>query len=260
MNSGTEVPDRRYGPAVPQVAQRVDDSVARAVATGLADLLARVYDRLAPLAQTTRTALEHGGPRRSSLAPVEPLVRQLLGATDAPVAGAGFVAEPGLLEDASHWLEWWTAGEDRVATRLEVEPETALEYARQPWLTVPRATGRRHLTGPYVDYVCTDEYSLTLSVPVTVHGAFAGIVGADVFVRHVEAATARDLDRVGERVALVNASGRVLAGTGDLLTGALVRTVPVAALFADGADVVASDGAVLYRCAPDLPLGLLVLA
>ncbi|TFD48627.1 hypothetical protein E3T46_14390 [Cryobacterium sp. Hh11] len=28
------------------------------------------------------------------------------------------------------------------------------------------AAGRRHVTGPYVDYLCTDEYTLTLTLPV----------------------------------------------------------------------------------------------
>ena len=35
------------------------------------------------------------------------------------------------------------------------------------------APAARHLTGPYVDYVCTDDYTVTITTPVTVGGTAA---------------------------------------------------------------------------------------
>ena len=40
-------------------------------------------------------------------------------------------------------------------------------------------TGTRHLTGPYVDYVCTDDYTITVTTPVRVDGEMVGVVGTD---------------------------------------------------------------------------------
>ncbi len=36
--------------------------------------------------------------------------------------------------------------------------------------TDPERTGTRHLTGPYVDYLCTDDYTVTVTTPVTLDG------------------------------------------------------------------------------------------
>lgn len=56
-----------------------------------------------------------------------------------------------------------------------------------PW-TLGYKSGHRAAAGPYVDYLCTDEYSLTLSAPVELAGRFVGVAAADVHLRHFEAA------------------------------------------------------------------------
>lgn len=40
------------------------------------------------------------------------------------------------------------------------------DYTALPWFVVPRETGGRRVTGPYVDWVCTEEYTLTFTVPL----------------------------------------------------------------------------------------------
>ena len=43
------------------------------------------------------------------------------------------------------------------------------------------------VTGPYVDYLCTDDYTLTFTGPVCrPDGGFAGVAGVDVRVAAVE--------------------------------------------------------------------------
>ena len=39
-------------------------------------------------------------------------------------------------------------------------------------------TGERAITGPYVDYLCTDQYTLTFTAPLVVDGRFLGVAGA----------------------------------------------------------------------------------
>lgn len=205
-------------------------------------------------------------PTRRGLAPLRPLCERLLTAPDRLLVGAGFVAAPGVLQDAPYWLEWWTvpgvgdAPETPRQLEVVVDPsaEDFRDYTALPWFAVPRGTGERHVTGPYVDYLCTDEYTLTFTVPVESGGRFAGVVGADVYVRHVEMRTLAQIDALPGSVTLVNAQGRVLVSNdGSLDSGSLVRDVPVARLWAEGGQALRHGRTTLYRCG-NLPFGLLV--
>jgi len=187
---------------------------------------------------------------RRELKTLEFPVRRALASPGDAIVGAGFVASPDALTDAGHWLEWWAVDEDRTqATRLVFETDPAAvafrDYTQLPWFAVPKATGGRHITGPYVDYLCTDEYTLTFTVPVRTGAAaaFAGVVGADVHVRHLERLLLPRLRAQPAATALVNAEGRIVVGaTAGLVTGALLRDVHYRST--------------LYRC-PDLPLGVI---
>ena len=176
------------------------------------------------------------------------------------VVGAGFVAASGVLRDVPFWLEWWTAAGppsrrriQRLAVQVDPSADDFRDYTALPWFRAPERTGQRHVTGPYVDYLCTDEYTLTFTAPVQRAGRFLGVVGADVEVRWVEDQLSDLLRATGLPVTVVNASGRVLTSTfGSLTTGDLVREVP--AWWPGGED---TPGGRLLRCG-DLPLGLLV--
>lgn len=236
-----------------------------AVAGSVAATGESVFADLERLRATTAAALETD-PTRRGLCGLQPLCEGLLTGTDRLLVGAGYVAAPDVLTDAPYWLEWWTSSEDadgaRGPQRLDVVVDPAAEdfrdYTTLPWFAVPRSTGARHVTGPYVDYLCTDEYTLTFTVPVEAQGRFAGVVGADVYVRHVEMRTMAEIDALPGTVTLVNAQGRVLVSNdGSLDSGSLVRDVPVAELWGVGTAVAHRQGATLYRCG-SLPLGLLV--
>jgi hypothetical protein len=172
----------------------------------------------------------------------------------------GFVAAPGTMRDVPHWLEWWTAdgpASHRRIRRLVVQVDPTADdfrdYTTLPWFRVPERTGERHVTGPYVDYLCTDEYTLTFTAPAFLRGRFLGVVGADVVVRWVEDQLDDLLLRCPVPTTVVNASGRVLTSTVESLTaGDLVREVP--ALWGAAPD---PSGRRLVRC-ERLPFGLLV--
>ena len=78
-----------------------------------------------------------------------------------------------------------------AAPELDAEEESFYDYTVLPWFTVPRETGRRHVTGPYVDWLCTQEYTLTFTVPVFgTHPergrCHLGVVGADIVAGWLE--------------------------------------------------------------------------
>lgn len=150
--------------------------------------------------------------------------------------GAGFVAAPGLIEDAPWHLAWWLGdlntfglGSDTPSIRrLDAVEDPAAEsfrdYTTLEWWRVPSETGRRHITGPYVDYLCTDEYTLTLTEPVNRGPERIGVVGADLYVEDLENVLLPDLRAIGRPTTLVNAHSRVVVSTDvHLPTGALLR-------------------------------------
>ncbi|WP_394553558.1 hypothetical protein ACDF64_04110 [Agromyces sp. MMS24-JH15] len=155
---------------------------------------------------------------------VESLVRPELGRIDGLVTGAGFVADPGYLPDAPWHLAWWLgaantfgAGAGSGVRRLDAvsdpDSEQFRDYTTLEWWRVPARTGRRHLTGPYVDYLCTDDYTVTITTPVTVGGELVGLVGTDVYVARLEQVLLPVLRGSGHPCSLVNASTRVVAST-----------------------------------------------
>jgi hypothetical protein len=165
------------------------------------------------------------------------------------VVGLGFVAAPGLLTDVPAWLEWWQLRPDGGVQPLllDLDPATSAysDYTHWDWYALPRGSGRREISGPYVDYLCTDEYSLTLAAPVhSPDGSFAGVAAADVYLRHFEAVAVPALRALGRPAFLVNPRGRVVASTtAARLAGDLVRNL-------DGLDV--------HACG-EIPLRLVTL-
>ena len=137
-------------------------------------------------------------------------------AADGLITGSGFVAAPGLLSDAQWHLAWWLggmAGIRRLATIDDPSNEQFRDYTTLEWWRFPARTGARHLTGPYVDYVCTDDYTVTITTPVVVGAQLLGVVGMDVLVDRLERELLPLLRASGLPIAIVNASGRIVTAT-----------------------------------------------
>lgn len=242
---------------------RVAVDTSQALVEAAAAVTARleeVFEAIDPLRAAVEERLMAGpGVVASAALGIEPLAHDVLADAGGLATGAGFVSGDRVLRDRATWLEWWTVdapgGEPaRVSPELAPDGTPTYDYSATPWMVVPRETGRRHVTGPYVDYFCTTEYALTFTVPVSAGGTFGGVAGVDVPVAELERAVAPVLDAVGAPVALVNAGGRVVTSVDfGLLTGDLVRDTAFADLWAGG-------GTSLVRCGGDLPLGLLTRA
>lgn len=168
---------------------------------------------------------------------VEELVVPELSAPNALIIGAGLVASPGFITDAAWHLAWWlghantfgvVGSADPALRRLETEEDPNSErfrdYTTLEWWRVPASTGRPHITGPYVDYLCTDDYTLTLTMPVTFGGTMIGVAGADLYVNDIERTLLPPVRAIGGTATLVNASSRVVVSTDPHRpTGSILR-------------------------------------
>lgn len=157
------------------------------------------------------------------------------------ITGAGFVAAPGYLADTAWHLAWWLSGANtfrpapdgglrQLETVEDPDSEQFRDYTTLEWWRVPARTGARHLTGPYVDYLCTDDYTVTITTPVRVaapgsdEAQMVGLVGTDLYVARLEQVLLPVLRASGRACTLVNASGRIVVSTDSRrATGALLR-------------------------------------
>ncbi len=166
-----------------------------------------------------------------SAASLDPAVERLVlpALENRLVTGAGFVAAPGLLADAQWHLAWWLADAAasvprRLTTVDDPSNDQFRDYTALEWWRVPVRTRARHLTGPYVDYVCTDDYTITITTPVMDGDEVLGVVGIDCLVDRLEREL-RPLLLTHGGAALVNASSRVVTATDARLeTGSILRT------------------------------------
>ena len=154
----------------------------------------------------------------------------------AIVIGAGFVAAPKFLSDTDWHLAWWLGksntfgvggaepGIRRLETVEDESDEAFRDYTNLEWWRVPERTGAPHITGPYVDYLCTDDYTLTLTTPARHNGAMVGVVGADLYVTDIERMLLPWVRAIGQKATIVNAAGRVVVSTDPhRATGSLLR-------------------------------------
>ncbi len=166
----------------------------------------------------------------------ETLVVPGLSLDDALIIGAGYVATPGFLIDSEWHLAWWLGhsntfgigSADPSIRRLEAEEDPASEsfrdYTALEWWRVPAATLARHITGPYVDYLCTDDYTLTLTMPATHKGSMIGVVGADLYVNDIERTLLPHVRAIGRPATVINSSRRVVVSTDPhRATGSILR-------------------------------------
>jgi hypothetical protein len=147
------------------------------------------------------------------------------------LVGAGFIADGSSRRepDDVHFA-WWLGplsanpvlGRTTSPTRLDLSSRGYTEYLRDfrslEWYRVPAATNRPHVTGPYVDHLCTCDYTLTLTTPVRApDGRMVGVLGADLTVRRLERELLAAFLDVPTALALVNTAGRVLLSTAPAL-------------------------------------------
>ncbi|MEP6981466.1 MAG: cache domain-containing protein [Nakamurella sp.] len=194
------------------------------------------------------------------------LVSEELSRPDPTVVGAGFIARPDWVRGAPRYLSWWLGPSNPVG-RVPGRPATGIrrlsvafrDYTTLEWWRVPAATGRPHITGPYVDYLCTDEYTVTLTAPVRIGVDPVGLVGLDIYVRTIESLLLPRLARVGRPATVLNTTGRVVVSTDPHRAAGTVLRSPGLRERLGAADPsgVLPDGGTLLAC-PGTTLALLL--
>ncbi|HEY1642156.1 MAG TPA: cache domain-containing protein [Streptosporangiaceae bacterium] len=172
--------------------------------------------------------------QRADLAAVRPLAAELLDRHPALTAGAGVVLAPGALADVPRWIEWWRSvqGPGPEQLQVDLDPESAefYDYTMTEWYRGPQRTGGPSVAGPYVDYICTHQYTFTLSAPVWCAGEFTGVAGCDILAGQIERLVEPGLSRLGRPAVLVSGSGRVIASNlPAVLPGTAARRQPACA-------------------------------
>ncbi|MGZ4235431.1 MAG: cache domain-containing protein [Solirubrobacteraceae bacterium] len=164
--------------------------------------------------------------RRSDLLGLRPAVADALARHAGFVAGAGVVLASDALADAQLWIEWFWLNSQAAPERLEVDldPNSAefYDYTTTEWFREPQRTAEAHIAGPYVDYICTHEYTFTLSAPLIDRGRFLGIAGADILASEVERLAVPGLARLPRVAAIANGSGRVISSNSPKLMPGMV--------------------------------------
>lgn len=157
---------------------------------------------------------------------IRPVVEELVQQPGGYAAGAGFIANAGLLGPERSYIAWWQGPDlEHVDALANFSPNSISRYVKAEWFRIPVETGQAHVTGPYVDFLCTDEYVLTFTHPVFTRpdGPVAGIVGIDVTVQRLERGAMPALRRIGGRATLANADGRaVVSAAPDIDAGDLI--------------------------------------
>lgn len=199
---------------------------ARIVEAYFGSPIAALMEWVDPCAQSLAALLESGSLTRQRLdAVVEPFALRTLALPNAPVYGAGFIAALDLLSDAHSHLAWWQGSDRRqlVLASQSVNKEY-IDYSELEWYRVPMSTGEPHVAGPYVDYLCSDEYTITIAVPARADGRLLGVAGLDLLVSEVERDLTPRFAALGQQVTLTNGVGRVVVSTDPrCATGGSVR-------------------------------------
>src|SRR5262245_17913225 len=190
----------------------------REVLKQITALFEQIFTSLEPLAAAfTDLARGDDKTRPERLQTLRDVIHEVLQIHDGLVAGAGAVAAPDTMPEDRHWLEWWWTRSSGAPEALRVNLDPAapdfFDYTSADWYLTPMRTSARHVAGPYVDYACTNEYALTVAVPVTLDDRFAGVAAADVLVSSLERQLLPALRTLTRPAVLLNSGGRVIASS-----------------------------------------------
>jgi hypothetical protein len=182
--------------------------------TALAEPVYRTLEEIAARVVEVAAAAPGGRLSEPLLQPVTDLVVPVV-ETEPVVAGMGYVADVGAVDDQERYMLWWQRSPaGRVARlRLNFDPSSVdvYDYLEMEWFRVARSGRRRVVYGPYVDYSGSELYIVTMTVPVTVDGVFVGIAGADLVLAELDRRMVSLIRAARHEVVLVTAERRVIA-------------------------------------------------
>lgn len=142
--------------------------------------------------------------------------------------GAGFASYSNQQSGDEVWsLEWWYQEAGAIEhAQLDGNQEIRkrLDFRVFDWFGQPANDHRAYVDGPYVDYVCNGDYTITTAHPVLVDGVFVGVAAVDMLVSTLDRLLAPLLATITNPVVVVNADRRVVLSTAPgVRVGTLMR-------------------------------------
>lgn len=198
MTRYTKAEEKKIGAFAEKVAARIDAVVARLVS---------VVDRMDSEMASESDGFDYF---------VDATKRLLEQRSDGDaLAGAGYAADylGSGRAPAMVWWVWRAGGVTERAHSADPESESFYDYTALRWFRSPMDTGAPALSGPFIDTWGSDDYTVTVSLPVSGEQAPRGVLAADVDVSRLIESLAADLASISGSLALVNESDRVLVST-----------------------------------------------
>ncbi|NJC56454.1 cache domain-containing protein [Brevibacterium marinum] len=182
---------------------------------------------------------------------VENVARDVLASTTR-FAGAGIVSVHPKVLARSRSLLWWVTQRENGGEPLPLDADLTELGTYQAgledieWYRVPATTGRSHMTGPFVDYMCTDQFAFTFTAPLEIDGEFYGVAGIDMTVHSLEDEVESLLENVSDDAMLL-ANGDLVAISLDprFATGSRLKPAQL-----DSYTVTPVAGTALYVAVP----------
>lgn len=205
MSRRTTVAERKIAQFAAQVASRIDDVVEQlnTVATGASSATSDFEFCV----ESTRNLLSDNG-------------------CAGALAGAGYAVSY-LDSGRPPAMVWWVRRGDAVSERshsVDPDSESFYDYASLRWFREAKDSGLPTLSGPFIDAWGSDDYTVTVSLPVPGDSGAQGVVAADMDVRRFVESLTADLNQISVPLALVNESDRVVVSTVPVLsTGLPIR-------------------------------------
>jgi hypothetical protein len=164
---------------------------------------------------------------KAALVGLDDLAREFLGKNSFAV-GAGTFFAGDFAEEGGRALEWWFRKNDGSMERLDADRTPGsnryYDYEKLPFFSIAASTGEQTVWGPYIDYLGFEEYILTFTAPVSVHGKFIGVAGCDIRIKDLEPLIMPTLRAIPADAALINSSNRVILGnSGMYLVGERIK-------------------------------------
>lgn len=126
--------------------------------------------------------------------------------------GYGYVAAPGAVDARERCMLWFQrtgTGVRRLVLNFDPDDIDVYDYLDMEWFTQARDRRTPEMFGPYVDYSGSDQFVVTLSVPVLDGDRFLGVTGCDLLAAGLEAVVVPALRQVPVQTVVVDAERRV---------------------------------------------------
>ncbi len=169
---------------------------------------------LPKLVKQLQSQLNAGGRLNGLQLPVmiEADVYNILDTSPRQLYGAGYCASDVVINEGNP-LAWWQGSNRSLLGASMFGPgQAAIDLQRLEWYRIPETTEKRHVAGPFVDYLCSNEVTITASMPLKIDGKFAGVICVDVLVSSLEQTLLPGLAELGGAT-LTNSNGRVIIST-----------------------------------------------